>query len=250
MNNKILKTSFLTWLLLSLFVLIGDADAQTTRRRKKAKARPAVSTVQQIPAATEVVREVYLDGNQIVLGETLPLSSEATGETLNSPTDGQTQTAETEGDARIRDLSDRIKSLESTKKNDYDEKQKRLLMNLDILSRAESRSESLRKQLFDIIEKESTVRTRLEQIQADARPEVIERSTAFVGSLRPEELRDQRKKSLEAEKRNLESLLTQIQTNRTSLEESVQKADFLVEKVRLKLDKEIDDALTDKEENP
>jgi galactokinase/mevalonate kinase-like predicted kinase len=69
---------------------------------------------------------------------------------------------------------------------------------------------------------------------------MIERSAAFAGSLRPEEIRDQRKKSLEAEKKNLESLLTQIQTTRTSLEENVYKADFLVEKVRLKLDKDID----------
>jgi len=33
------------------------------------------------------------------------------------------------------------------------------------------------------------------------------------------------------------------------LEENVQKADFLVEKVRLKLDKEIDAALADEKEN-
>jgi hypothetical protein len=60
-------------------------------------------------------------------------------------------------------LNARIKSLESGSRNQYDEKQKRLLLNLDILSRAESRAESLRKQLFEIVEKEATVRTRLEQ---------------------------------------------------------------------------------------
>jgi len=72
----------------------------------------------------------------------------------------------------------------------------------------------------------------------------------MVGSLRPEEIRDQRRKSLEAEKRNLESLLTQIQTSRTTLESNVERADFLVEKVRIKLDKEIDDALAAEEEKP
>lgn len=249
MKNKFLYASFLTAILLGLFVLIGDADAQTKRRKKKAKPRAVAANVQTQPAASpEVVRDVYLDGNQIVLGET-PQQPETASESVGAPIENQIGTVETESDARIRELSDRIKSLESNKKNEYDEKQKRLLMNLDILSRAETRAESLRKQLFEIIEKESNVRTRLEQIQADARPEAIERSTAFVGSMRPEEIRDQRKKSLEAERRNLDSLLTQIQTNRTSLEESVQKADFLVEKVRLKLDKDIDDALTEKEED-
>jgi uncharacterized protein YlxW (UPF0749 family) len=101
-----------------------------------------------------------------------------------------------------------------------------------------------------MIEKESGVRTRLEQISFDARPETIERNTAFVGSLRPEEIREQRRKSLEAEKRNLESLLTQIQTSRATLEANVEKADFLVERVRFKLDKEIDNALADDEEKP
>ena len=100
-----------------------------------------------------------------------------------------------------------------------------------------------------MVEKEATVRTRLEQVSFDARPEMIERSAVFAGSMRPEEIRDQRKKSLDAEKKNLESLLTQIQTSRTSLEENVYKADFLVEKIRLKLDKDIDQALAEEKEN-
>jgi len=248
MKNKILFASFLTAILLSLFASIGDVNAQTTTRRKKTKPRAAVATIPPPIVSTEIVRDVYLDGNQIVLGEN-PQTPETTSEPISSPISNQTVDANTEGDARIKELSDRIKSLESDKKNDYDQKQKRLLLNLDILSRAESRAESLRKQLFEMVEKESSVQTRLEQIRYDARPEIIERATAFVGSMRPEEIRDQRKKSLEAERKNLESLLTQIQTSRASLEENVSKADFLVEKVRIKLDKDIDDALADKEDD-
>ncbi len=81
------------------------------------------------------------------------------------------------------------------------------------------------------------------------RPENLERSAAFAGSLRPEDIRDQRKKSLDAERKNLDSLLTQIQDNRAVLEQSVQKADALVEKVRAKMEKEIDDALADDNSN-
>ena len=248
MKSKILYASFLTAVLSGLFAVTGDANAQTTTRRKKVKPRAVAATIQPPIASAEVVRDVYLDGNQIVLGENSPMP-ETTNEPISAPAGDQTANADTPGDARIKELSDRIKSLESDKKNDYDQKQKRLLLNLDILSRAESRAESLRKQLFEMVEKETTVQTRLEQIRFDARPEAIERSTAFVGSMRPEEIRDQRKKSLDAERKNLESLLTQIQTSRTSLEENVSKADFLVEKVRLKLDKDIDDALSEKEEN-
>lgn len=238
MMNKFLKINLIMVLLLSLLVLISNADAQTTRRRKKIKPTNVTPVVNQ--------NEQYIDGNQIVFGEipTNQTPNEPTTLTENNPPAAETETEE----GQIKDLKSRIKNLESTKKNEYDQKQQRLLLNLDILSRAESRAESLRKQLFEMIEKENSVKTRLGQIQFDARPELIERSVATVGSLRPEELRDQRKKSLDAEKTNLESLLTQIQASRTTLETNVGKADALVEKVRTKLDKDIDDALTD--ENP
>jgi len=247
MKNKFTYASILATILLSVFVSLSDATAQTKRRKKSTKS-PVVSPVQTVPI--DVIRnDQYIDGNQIVLGESSQQATETTSEVVSPPPGATNNDDNSDVGARIKELNARIKSLESGSRNEYDEKQKRLLLNLDILSRAESRAESLRKQLFEIVEKESGVRTRLEQISFDARPEMIERSSVFVGSMRPEEIRDQRKKSLDAEKRNLESLLTQIQTSRASLEENVQKADFLVEKVRLKLDKEIDAALADEREN-
>jgi len=130
-------------------------------------------------------------------------------------------------------------------KNGYDEKQKTLLLNLDILTRAEQRSESLRKQRFELIEKENTIQTRLDQIEYDVRPEMVERSVALTGSLRPEELRENRAKSLEAEKQKLTTLLTEVQNMRASLEVSVKNADDLVERLRTKLEKDIDSAISD-----
>ena len=232
MKSKFLKLSFLTAIVFSLCLSAFDADAQTSKRRKKVRKTPIVNpqTVNQ--------NSGYIDGNQIVLGE-IPQPTTNEGTEVTSPV--TTNIGGT--DAQIKELGDRIKSLESAGGNKAD-RQKRLLMNLDILTRAESRADALRKQLYEMIEKESTVQARLEQIKIDSRSEVIDRSVAMMGSLRPEDLRDQRRKSLEAEKRSLESLLTQVQTNRTSLETNVQRADLLVEKVRDKLDKEIDDALT------
>ena len=240
MKNKLLKLSFSAAILLCLFGSISNADAQTKRRKKTASPQPSVPVVVS-------QSDVYLDGNQIVLGENpsvQPPTETVAPETTNTTDDNG------EVNVSIKELKARIKSLESNKQNQYDEKQKRLLLNLDIITRAESRAESLRKQLFEIIEKENTVKSRLDQIQFDSRSEVVDRAVGMVGSLRPEELRDQRRKSLEAEKRNLESLLTQIQTSRTTLEANLQRADFLVERVRVKLDKEIDDALAAEEEKP
>jgi hypothetical protein len=120
-------------------------------------------------------------------------------------------------------------------------------LNLDILTRAEQRAETLRRQLFEIIEKQNAIQIRVEQITYDMQPAMIDRYTALIGSLRPEEIREARRKSLESEKRNLESLLSQITLSRKSLEDNLFKADALVEKLRTKLEKDIDDALAEEE---
>ena len=145
----------------------------------------------------------------------------------------------------LADLRTRLTGLESAGKANQDAKQKRLLLNLDILNRAEQRSESLRKQLFDMIEKESTIKTRLDIIEMNVRPEAIDREVALAGTLRPEDLRAMKKKQLEVERTNLQTVLTEIQKTKTTLEQNLQRSDAMVEKLRVKLEKEIDDALAD-----
>jgi hypothetical protein len=144
---------------------------------------------------------------------------------------------------RLAELLERVKRLEVQKTATGDEKQKALLMNLDILTRAEQRSEGLRKQHFELIEKENAIRMRLEQIDLDARPDVIERNVQIAGSMRPEEIREARRRGLAAEKVNLETLLMEIQSTRGNLAAALQRADMMVEKLRFKLEKDIDDAL-------
>lgn len=124
----------------------------------------------------------------------------------------------------------------------------RLALNLDILTKAEQRTENLRKQLFDLIEKENTIKSRLDQIENDLRPEAIDRQIAITGSLRPEELRAQRRRSLEIEKQNLSNLLNEVVKARTAIETNLSRSEALVEKIRARLEKEIDTALDDADE--
>jgi flagellar biosynthesis chaperone FliJ len=76
---------------------------------------------------------------------------------------------------------------------------------------------------------------------------MISRSAAYSSSMRPEEVREMRKKSLDAEKQNLQSLLTEIQNTRTSLTANLTRSDALVEKLRTKLEADIDNAFKDDE---
>lgn len=236
MKTKIVLFGAL-FILFSVFLGAAQIDAQTKKKKKTTNSTAVLPTPvpQMIPQIISRADE-FPNENPLLVTE--------------APAE-QTDSTEVKTDANnsnIDDLTTRIKALESDKKNEYDEKQKRLLLNLDILTRAESRAETLRKQLFEMIEKGNTIQTRIEQINYDLQPAMIERYAAFAGSLRPEQVREARQKSLESEKRNLESLLTQIQTSRKSLEDNVFKADYLVERLRTKLEKDIDDALVEKDE--
>ena len=124
------------------------------------------------------------------------------------------------------------------------EKLKQVASNLDLLSHTEERAEVLRKQLIELIEKETAYRTRLTQMDEDMRPENIERSMAGVGGTRTAEMRDTRRRSLDSERKGLETLLAITSQSRLRLEEDVRQADLLVAKFRQRLfpliDKQLD----------
>ena len=214
----------------AILLVATDASAQSTRRR----------TSTPIPAPTPTPS----GSDAMIISRAEDFPDENSRAIPPDPND--VKTADASSLATLEALGNRIKNLEASRevpKTDPDAKQKRLLLNLDILTRAEQRSESLRKQVFELLEKESAVKTKLDSLDYDLRPEVIERSTALIGSLRPEEIREARRKSLESEKANLTTMLNEIQRTRSSLEVNLQRADLLVEKLRLKFEKEIDNAL-------
>jgi hypothetical protein len=226
--------------ILSIGLLVVASEAQTSKSRKRAKRTPIVQTA---PAPTT---------EPVIISRAEDYQLDVPVVTTSTENAVRLTEADTPSSAEkiIAELTDRIKALESSKKDDYDQKQKRLAMNLDILTKAEQRVESLRKQSFEMLDKENSLRTRLEQIDTDLRPESIERSIAFVGSLRPEELRATRKKNLEAERINVQSLLTEVQRTRSNLDLNVQKAELLVERLRTKLEGDIDSALDDNPNKP
>ena len=145
--------------------------------------------------------------------------------------------------ARLREISDKLSASDS-KQGDIATSKQDVTRSLDLLGRAEDRAGVLRKQLVELIEKETAYKGRLLQIDEDMRPESIERSMSGMGTTRSPELRDVRRRAFEFEKRGLETLLNLTTQNRIRLEEDVRQADALVVKIRLRLfpliDKEIE----------
>ncbi len=101
------------------------------------------------------------------------------------------------------------------------------LLAIDVFAQvsAQERAANLRSQLIETQAKQAELQTHLQQLEQDLKAENIERSLAGVGSTHPEELREQRRRQLEIQKRGLESQLEVLTASRTRLEAAVARAD-------------------------
>jgi len=137
--------------------------------------------------------------------------------------------------ARLQTISDGLLAPDTKSETESKERLKRISTNFDLLTRAEERAEILRKQLIELIEKETQFKMRLAQLEEEMRPENIERTLSTYGTTRTVEIRETRRKVLENEKRGVESLLQITSQSRLRLEEDVRQADQLVSKLRQRL---------------
>lgn len=88
-------------------------------------------------------------------------------------------------------------------------------------------AENLRAQLRDLQMKEAELQYRVNQLDFELKPENIERYFAGVGSTRPEELREQRRRQLQLEKDALVSQLRSLGESKIRLESAITRADSL-----------------------
>lgn len=90
---------------------------------------------------------------------------------------------------------------------------------------AAEEAENLRLQLLDVQAQEENLRARAVQLDEALKPENIERSLAGVGSTRPEELREARRRQLQIERDGVTSQLKILETSRMRLEAALRDAD-------------------------
>lgn len=115
------------------------------------------------------------------------------------------------------------------------ERQQKLLLGFEVLNRAEQRLEILQKFQIELTQKDGEVKTRLAQIDEALLPGSIERNTAFIGTTKGEELREGRRKSLETERRSLQTLTGQINRNLQQNSEELRQAENFVNVLRKKV---------------
>lgn len=105
-----------------------------------------------------------------------------------------------------------------------------LLFTTALNSQAQPRSaaeeaETLRLQLIEVQTQEEGLRARAAQLDEALKPENIERSLVGVGSTRPEELREARRRQLQIERDGVAAQLRTLETSRTRLEAAIRDAD-------------------------
>lgn len=88
-------------------------------------------------------------------------------------------------------------------------------------------AEKLRAELRDVQVKEAELQSRLNQLDYELKPENIERYFAGVGSTRPEELREHRRRQLQLEKDSVTSQLQSLGESKIRLESAITRADSL-----------------------
>ena len=112
------------------------------------------------------------------------------------------------------------------------EKQQKLILGMELLSRTEQRVVTFQKALIELTEKYNASKSRLSQVESDMRPRNINNSTAFEGTTETVELRESRRERLESERLKLIQLLSQIQNNLNETSDILRDAQSLAERLR------------------
>jgi hypothetical protein len=90
---------------------------------------------------------------------------------------------------------------------------------------AQEKAASLRAQLTEVEKKQADLQTRLKNLDEGLKPENIESALAGMGSTRPEDLREQRRRQLEIERNGVRAQLDLLATSHSRLETAIATAD-------------------------
>jgi outer membrane murein-binding lipoprotein Lpp len=149
----------------------------------------------------------------------------------------ETPSAQAENDrlhGTVRDLSTQVEQLNG-QLNQLKTDQ-RAMYDLERLTRAEQRTEDLRRQLREISDKEFQYQERLAEIDYESQPDSIQRRAALVGTLNPSAVRDAIAQQLERERVRIQKQLELLGASHTRLEAAVANADAEVERLRQRVD--------------
>ena len=103
------------------------------------------------------------------------------------------------------------------------------------LEKEEQRGESLQLHLIEIADKEAPLQARLDQVNQQLRPEALEQLMAGVGSVHPEDTREEVRKRLVNEKARIQAQLDLFRQDRVRTQASLATTDAAILRLKQKL---------------
>ena len=230
---------FQIFIALAVIVSLGVVQVDAQSRRKKRTRRTATPVKRPVitnPTIALPGSETSTSDPKIISTADQTTPDETTTETQSkkpakstaSDSDNMQQTITTLTN-QVNRLNDRLTSMQEDD---------RYLLDMERLTRAEQRAESLRAQLIDVQSKMADLQAKLEQVEYMLKPENIDKATQLYGSTRPEEAREVRRKQLENEKGRLTAQLGILETSRIRLESAISTADSEVDLLRARLNQQ------------
>jgi uncharacterized protein YlxW (UPF0749 family) len=245
------RVIFQVFVALAVILSLGfvHVDAQSRKKKRTRRTRPAV----QRPVITNPT--IALPGDASQTDPKIISTADQTSPDTEATTEGQTKkpakaaTSDNESmqqtintlNTQVNRLNDRLTAMQEDD---------RYLLDMERLTRAEQRAESLRAQLIDVQSKMADLSSKLEQVEYYLKPDNIDKATQGYGSTRPEDARDARRRQLENEKGRLQAQLNILETSRVRLESAIGTADGEVDLLRARLNQQRMDGDAKKTEVP
>jgi predicted nucleic acid-binding Zn-ribbon protein len=137
------------------------------------------------------------------------------------------------------------KSFSTNQGLQLDEKQRNLLLALEVLNRFEVSLANMQKLRFDLTERQTNATTRIAQLNDDLLPESIDRSVSLRGTTDAESLRIIRRQTLTKQLREWQTLLSQITRELDNTLEDIRRTEFQVKNLRNRIFGELASQLGD-----
>ena len=229
-SRSIRYIAFLLAVLIGVSVCSIETDAQRRRKRRVRRApRPVVTN----PAIAAPGSE------QDSTGGTERIISTADENPVDAAENGarpKKKSSDANMQQTIDALSNQVNRLND--KLSQMQENERSLIDMERLTRAEQRAESVRAQMLDTESKLADLQARMDQVDYSLKPENIDRSIAGYGTVHPEDARDSRRRQLENEKARLQAQISLLENSRTRLQAALSTAEAEVDLLRRRMDQQ------------
>jgi DNA repair exonuclease SbcCD ATPase subunit len=216
----------------SIFVVDAGGQTRRKRRARRVTPRPVITNPVIAPPGTE--QNPGADSERIISTvDDTETKAAAQAQRKNGKPASKKAPDEADMKETINALSNQVDRLND--KLSQMQENDRSLIDMERLTRAEQRAESLRLQQIDVESKLADLQARLEQVEYALKPENIERSSGF-GTVHPEEAREARRRQLETDKKSTQAQIRILETSRARLETAVSTADAEVDALRRRIE--------------